>query len=184
MRDVEHERALRFQTVVRRQWADVADRLGFEPWRLIQSATGSRTGQLAVEAAGFSVGRSLRIVLDTPRPEPGQLRLHMEWEARSHAWLFPKMRAELLAASAGASSTRLELRGRYHPPAGILGLLVDRLVGHRVARAAVRGLLERLVRELEFGASSEASGRRRTHQGCTRGVDDHGRRGGPRRPQR
>jgi hypothetical protein len=148
--------AVRASTAVSRPWPEVQARLLDEPWRLFQGATGSRTGLLSVPVAGFQVGRPARIVLGAAVAEPGRVRLSVEWRARSAAPLFPTMRAELVATPVNAGTVRLDLDGRYRPPAGILGRLADRLIGRRVAVASLSGLVDGLARQLELGTKRTA----------------------------
>jgi hypothetical protein len=71
------------------------------------------------------------------------------WEAAERPKLFPTMRGELVAAPLGMHETRLDLSGEYRPPLGLLGRLLDRVVGFRVARATMRSFLDDLAGHLE-----------------------------------
>jgi hypothetical protein len=73
----------------------------------------------------------------------------IRWRASWLTGAFPQMEAELVLHSAGPEACELQLDGRYHPPLGLLGLVVDRLLGRRVADATACTFLDRLAVALE-----------------------------------
>jgi hypothetical protein len=75
-------------------------------------------------------------------------RLHLSWEASSNARLFPVMEATLSAFALSPTETQIELRGTYVPPLGAVGAAFDRLVGHRIAEAAVHRFVEDVAERL------------------------------------
>lgn len=62
--------------------------------------------------------------------------------------LFPRFHGLLRALPTGPESAILELRGEYEPPGGTLGMMFDRMVGRRLARATIDNLLARVGRTL------------------------------------
>ena len=66
------------------------------------------------------------------------------WQAASFAPLFPVFAGRLLVGATG-----LRLAGKYAPPGGDVGLLVDRAILHFVAQRTAGWLLGRLVAEVE-----------------------------------
>lgn len=69
------------------------------------------------------------------------VRWHSAWI--THA--FPVMDAELRLHSAGEDACLLELDGLYHPPLGVIGVLVDTALGRRVADATGCTFLDSLA---------------------------------------
>jgi hypothetical protein len=51
--------------------------------------------------------------------------------------LFPFMKAELSVYPLTATETQLNLLGNYEPPFGVLGSMIDSVVGNRIAEASV-----------------------------------------------
>ncbi|HVJ94320.1 MAG TPA: hypothetical protein VM580_31245 [Labilithrix sp.] len=125
--------------------------------RATQAATGrarSLASSLKFSVAGFEIGRQVVIRVTGVHPYPegehlssNAIRLDLEWHAESSKLLFPAMRASLLASAFG-DETRLDLRGTYDPPGGILGSAADLLLGHRIAEASVHRFLDELASRL------------------------------------
>lgn len=145
------ERGLIVQTPIERPYKEVAKELGQEPWRLFQAATGSLTGELRVRVGGFDVGRPLRVELGSLEADEAACHLPVHWTAEAHGFLFPTMHGELSAEPVIGGITRLSLSGRYRPPLGLPGRLLNHLAGHRLARVAVGRLLRDLAVQLERG---------------------------------
>jgi hypothetical protein len=102
----------------------------------------------------------LTFALHPDEAEDGRLHdaMMVEWEAGTR--LFPQFHGTLRMRIASVETTRLVLEGAYRPPLGRLGIIFDRLVGRRIARATMLDLLGRLVvrmehREGEFRAAME-----------------------------
>ncbi|HET9036260.1 MAG TPA: hypothetical protein VFN45_08640 [Myxococcaceae bacterium] len=83
-------------------------------------------------------------------------RLDFTWEATEQAGLFPRMDATLTAYPLSPDETQLDLQGRYQPPLGALGTVIDAAAGHRVAEATVLRLLRdvrnQILSELRVGS--------------------------------
>lgn len=72
---------------------------------------------------------------------------------------FPVLDANLeMAATDGA--TQLEIIGSYRPPLGKVGVTIDRLVLHAVARSTIRSFLRQLAQVAEQVVPAPADGRR------------------------
>lgn len=74
----------------------------------------------------------------------------IRWRATRGAALFPSMTAHLEIAEIDdrLPLSQLSIIGRYQPPAGVAGVLGDRLLGHRLAEAAVRHFITELASRL------------------------------------
>jgi len=59
------------------------------------------------------------------------------------------MRGELVAAPAARDKTQLTLTGEYRAPLGLLGRLLDHVIGFRIAQDTLRPFLEDVARQLE-----------------------------------
>lgn len=134
------------------------------PDELVALLRGGAWLEGAVEAAG----RAGRGVDATMRAELGRavarvevgawvhaetgepIRLHdrtivpLTWEARGVPGLFPVMDATVELRPRGRGRSHVLFWGRYDPPLGRLGSLLDRTLAHHVAEASVEHLLDLL----------------------------------------
>jgi hypothetical protein len=81
-------------------------------------------------------------------------RLLLEWHATPRAELFPTMKATLSAYALTPGETQIELRGAYVPPLGVVGAAFDKVVGHRIADAAVQRFVEEIAERLRVDVAS------------------------------
>jgi hypothetical protein len=99
------------------------------------------------EVAGLS--KMVRLELLDPRPIHNGVRLPLRWVATGPAGqLFPALDADLDLTAISEHSSALSISAVYHPPLGVLGAGIDRLLLHRAARATMRALLRGLGRSL------------------------------------
>jgi hypothetical protein len=75
--------------------------------------------------------------------------VHLTWQSRYSAHLFPVMDADLALRPISENSTELVFTGVYRPPGGIAGLLADRLVGGRLALSTAEAFVEDLAAAIE-----------------------------------
>jgi hypothetical protein len=142
-----------------------------------------RTPQAWLEAAAADAGAGGQVVDAKLRGELGRGRLAVDvakrvhfqtgpvqrvgerfvvpvtWEASGFAGLFPIMDAILELHPAEENRTRLLFWGRYDPPLGRVGDLVDRFIAHRTAEATVSALLDAVAEKAT--AVMAASGQQR-----------------------
>ena len=91
----------------------------------------------------IEIGRPYRAPSVRPyRPSP--TLLPMDWRATGPQGLFPHLEADIEVAPLGAERTHLSISGRYEPPMGALGRMLDRTLLHRVAEATVKDFLDRV----------------------------------------
>jgi len=81
-------------------------------------------------------------------------RLEFSWQAAQGAGFFPIMEATLAAYPLAPQETQLDLLGRYRPPVGSVGTVIDAAVGHRVTEAT----LHRLLRDVRTAMIAELGG--------------------------
>jgi hypothetical protein len=91
----------------------------------------------------------------TPRPGIlGYQLFDLTWKPENEA-LFPRFKGTLSAADEGGGFCRLDLDGSYSPPLWPLGAAFDAALGHRIAEATVRDLLQRFKYHCEAAALAE-----------------------------
>lgn len=88
------------------------------------------------------VQKAALIDLGPARRVGDRVLVEIAWRSASFAPLFP-----VFAGQLAISATDIVLDGRYAPPLGTLGLLVDRALLHLVARRAAGALVTRLATE-------------------------------------
>jgi hypothetical protein len=148
-RPVERER-LRVSRCVARSFADVERILRVSPERALQLAYGK-----AVDPNGAVISLSpypslprlrvpVRVESSTPVGEHHGAVISIRWTATRMTHLFPVMEADLSIHPNGSEECKLILDGQYRPPLGLLGLILDRLVGRWVASTTARSFLDRL----------------------------------------
>ena len=96
---------------------------------------GSATGPVRM-ATYIDIGRANRV--------GDHVFVEIAWQSASFAPLFPVFAGELRI-----SADDIVLDGRYAPPLGTLGLLLDQAILHFVARRTAGALLARLAKEFE-----------------------------------
>lgn len=108
----------------------------------------SVASELHVNFAGIEVGTDIAIAVKSIEDQPKTISsppttvISLEWEAARNARLFPVMRAALSVYPLTATETQLDLSGSYEPPLGALGSVIDSVVGHRIAEAAVHQFIK------------------------------------------
>jgi hypothetical protein len=80
------------------------------------------------------------------------------WEAAGLTGMFPKLEGDLEIAPVGPTKTQISLMGRYSPPLGWTGKILDNALLHRLAEATIRSFLKQIAVTLE------QSGREPTEQ--------------------
>jgi hypothetical protein len=135
---------------VNHPYAAVRDKLTADAEEVFRNATKaaaararSVAAELHVNFGGIEVGTDIAISIQSIEEQPKQAmsgpvtRIQLEWEAAKMPRLFPFMKAELSVYPLTSTETQLSLSGNYDPPLGILGSVIDTVVGHRVAEASV-----------------------------------------------
>jgi hypothetical protein len=100
--------------------------------------------------------KRVRVDLERPYPRGDGWVLPFHWMATAVLAIFPAMEAELGVAPLGDGDVRLTFSGRYRPPLGGVGELVDTVVLHRVVEHSVRTFLLALGDALRRGAPATA----------------------------
>ena len=148
-RPVEFER-LRVSRVVTRSNVDVERELRIQPEQVLRLAYGETvdTSGAEISLAPYPSLTWLRVPVhvesSTPVGEHCGAVISIRWTATWMPHLFPAMEADLSVRPERSGACELVLDGRYRPPLGLAGLILDRLVGRWVASTTARSFLDRL----------------------------------------
>jgi len=109
-----------------------------------EGADGRVLVPLEVRFAGVRFDRTAAVGFGPAIEEDdGSRWLPLWWEAADQPWLFPTFVGGL-AVRATDDDAELRLEGRYNPPLGAAGGLVNRTMLNRAATASLETLLDRL----------------------------------------
>ncbi len=143
-------KTIRVYDYINHPYEAVREKLSAEALEVFRNATKvaalrakSVASELHVNFAGIEVGTdisiSVKAVEEQPKSVslPAMTKIHLEWESANLPRLFPFMRAELSVYPLTATETQLDLSGHYEPPFGVVGNVIDSVLGHRIAEASV-----------------------------------------------
>jgi hypothetical protein len=152
---------LRSFDYVNHSYADVAAALRARGNEIFARATAGATDRakqlattLRVHIAGLEVGAPISLDITHVEEEPTEtsagpiLHMKLEWSAARNPTWFPVMEATLDAYALAHDETQLDFHGHYRAPFGVLGQMVDAVVGHRVAEASVHRFVQDVARFL------------------------------------
>jgi len=152
---VSKAKTIRVYDYINHPYEAVREKLSAEALEVFRNATKvaalrakSVASELHVNFAGIEVGTDISIFVKSIEDEPKTVsnppttRIGLEWEAANLPRLFPFMRAELSVYPLTATETQLDLSGNYEPPLGALGSVIDSVLGHRIAEAAVHQFIK------------------------------------------
>jgi len=146
-------RELHYYDYVNRPYAAVKDALVADALGVFQRATSSAAAradsvgtQLRVQIGALAVGADIDVqvtsVEETTAFGATATRLGLAWKAVRRPELFPTMQGTLTVYALSAQETQLDFEGTYQPPLGPVGGILDAMVGHRLAEAAVHRFVE------------------------------------------
>ncbi|HVE57054.1 MAG TPA: hypothetical protein VNB22_09510 [Pyrinomonadaceae bacterium] len=148
-------KTIRVYDYINHPYEAVREKLSAEALEVFRNATKiaalrakSVASELHVNFAGIEVGTDISIFIKSIEEQPKNLttppvtRIQLEWEAANLPRLFPFMQAELSVYPLTATETQLDLSGNYEPPLGVLGSVIDSVLGHRIAEAAVHQFIK------------------------------------------
>jgi len=111
--------------------------------------------EMAVEVGGgTSLVQEVDVVFGRQPNDDTVCRFGLSWRARDHQGAFPVFGGALEVHPDGTGS-RLRLCGQYSVPLGAVGAFGDRLVGHRVARHSIQGLLDAAAARIDPALSQK-----------------------------
>jgi hypothetical protein len=88
--------------------------------------------------------RRVTIQLGAPVRFPSMTSVPFTWEPVGLDGLLPRLDANLELGSLGEDRTQMAISARYHPPLGVVGRAVDRVLLHRVAEATLKDFLDQV----------------------------------------
>ena len=112
---------------------------------------GSGAAPLRAHAGGVEVDRTVTIRFGGLVCEDEMARMALRWQDSRHAALFPVFEGILSLAPVVAGHrhlTQVGLVGRYRPPLGAAGAVVNRLAGAQVAEEAIAGFADAVAHRL------------------------------------
>lgn len=143
-------KTIRVYDYINRPYEVVREKLSVDALNVFRNATKiaalrakTVASELHVNIAGIEIGTDISISVKSIEDQPKKAaslpvtRLQLEWEASKMPRLFPFMKAELSIYPLTSTETQLDLSGSYEPPFGVLGNVIDSVVGHRIAEASV-----------------------------------------------
>ena len=148
---------LRLRKWIAVQAVDVERALRVEPERLTRlafesvPADGGRAITLFATKSHLVARVLARLEWSTPSPGESQAVIGLTWRSIRAERLFPVMNGELFVRSQ-PTGCDLVFEGSYRPPLGIVGLVLDHLVGRRLAVRAAEDFIEGLAAALELVA--------------------------------
>jgi hypothetical protein len=83
-----------------------------------------------------------------PAPPGGSPSLKISWQAEDSP-MFPRFDGTLTSAPEGNHACILTIDGTYAVPLGVVGLFFDAILGQRVARGTIDGLLRQFREAIE-----------------------------------
>lgn len=143
-------KAINVYDYVNHPYEQVREKLTAEALEVFRNATKvaavrakSIASELHVNIGGIEVGTDIAISVNSIESQPKegmsspQTKINLEWKAAKMPRLFPLMKAELAVYPLTSTETQLSLTGNYEPPLGVVGSMIDSVVGHRIAEASV-----------------------------------------------
>lgn len=119
---------------------------------LVSRADGGVDGvgriRLGVRGDRSLLTKTLQIQLGPPVARAADVIVEFKASPVSLQSLFPRVIGAIELNPAGASGTLLTVYGRYRPPLGVVGRIVDRSLAQRVAQGALHRLLQEVATRL------------------------------------
>ena len=114
-------------------------------------------GALRESLGGVEVDREFVVELKSIAEEKEVMlgprtRLCLSWRASHHPHLLPTMDGTLDVLTLGPNEAQLDFVGSYRPAHGMVGVAVDKTIGHRILDAAVHRFVESIAERLRVDA--------------------------------
>ena len=110
--------------------------------------------ELHINIAGIELGKDISIGIkniDVTPKRPGSLpktSINIEWSAAKNPSMFPVMNGYLNIYPLTATETQLDFDGNYEVPLGIVGGVLDSVIGHKIAEASVSRFMKDVAAHL------------------------------------
>jgi hypothetical protein len=107
-----------------------------------------------------NVTRRARVESGPVERAAGIVTMPLHWRDASHAGAFPEMHAEVRVVAIDEHTTEVQLAGRYEPPFGALGAVVDTIIGRRLAQRTADETVDRLAAHIQTAVDDHLDGAR------------------------
>ena len=121
----------------------------------IPERDGKRAVPIRITVSDVAVERHVDLTLKHARAYPGFEIMDIAWGPHDGG-PYPTFKGTLSVEQVGPTFSRLDLDGRYEPPMGVAGAMIDAVVGHHFATAGARSLLNDIKNGLETAYKSKA----------------------------
>jgi hypothetical protein len=111
---------------------------------------------IRIALGDLTVERRADLKIKHSRAYPGFEIMEIAWKPHDGG-PYPIFRGTLSVEDVGGNFSRLDLDGAYDPPLGIVGAAFDAVVGHRIAVAGARQLLEEIKNGMELAFQTGAT---------------------------
>ena len=108
--------------------------------------------RITVPVAGLPVGKDVEVELDSPFDGNDVVSLAIRWQATWPSGAYPSFDGELELTRLSDGSAELWLIGRYQPPLGAIGRMLDRVVLRTLANDSMRQVLDAMALRLDHPA--------------------------------
>jgi hypothetical protein len=98
---------------------------------------------------GPSIRQQVAVELGAPETFDERTRWPLRWEPVGHTTTLPGFVGTLEVCEDDDGTTTLQVAGEYRPPLGLVGVIIDGAIGHRVAEASVEHFVIALARRLD-----------------------------------
>lgn len=110
-----------------------------------EAVTTRMRSELSRGAPHVTVSKRVELEIGVVNRVRGRFVVPLTWQAAGFAGLFPVMNAIMEVHPAGRDGSRLVFWGRYDPPLGRMGDLIDRFIAHKAAESSVGALLSAIA---------------------------------------
>lgn len=138
-------------------YIDACARLGlpFEEARIrLLSVRPETARRMTMPVAGLPLGKDVEVELGSPFDGNDVVSLPIRWHATWPAGAYPGFDGELELTGGSDGSAELWLIGRYQPPLGAIGRMLDRVVLHTLASDSIRQVLDAMASRLDHPAQA------------------------------
>jgi hypothetical protein len=110
--------------------------------------------RMTLPVAGLHIGKDVEVELDAPFDGNDVVSLPIRWQATWPSGAYPGFDGELELTRVSDGSAELWLVGRYQPPLGAIGRMLDRAVLHTLANDSIRQVLDAMASRLDHPAQA------------------------------
>lgn len=114
---------------------------------------------------GPTIRQHVAVELGAPATVGDSTRWPLSWRPVGHAKALPAFAGTLELSEHDDGTTTLQVTGAYRPPLGLVGIIVDGAIGHRLAEASIEHFAAGLARRLDRASVLREGPRRGPERG-------------------